>query len=45
MLQGHVWTTVLNEAGFTGIHVEELPADTGPRAAATFLIDAKRPAV
>ncbi|MFJ3503994.1 methyltransferase domain-containing protein [Streptomyces sp. NPDC090135] len=43
VLQEHVWTKVLDEAGFTGIHVEELPAGEGPRAAAAFLIAAERP--
>ncbi|MFH8628000.1 class I SAM-dependent methyltransferase [Streptomyces vietnamensis] len=44
VLQEHVWTKVLDEAGFTEIRVEELPAGEGPRAAATFLISAERSA-
>ncbi|WP_432125314.1 methyltransferase domain-containing protein [Streptomyces sp. bgisy082] len=44
VLQEHVWTKVLDEAGFAGIRVEELPAGEGPRAAAAFLITAERPA-
>ncbi|MBT2490674.1 class I SAM-dependent methyltransferase [Streptomyces sp. ISL-96] len=44
VLQEHVWIKVLDEAGFTRIHVEELPAGEGPRAAATLLVTAERPA-
>ncbi|MFD3356357.1 class I SAM-dependent methyltransferase [Streptomyces fradiae] len=44
VLQEHVWTKVLDQAGFTDIRVEELPADDGPRPAATLLVTAERPA-
>jgi SAM-dependent methyltransferase len=44
VLQEHVWTKVLDEAGFTAIRVEELPAGHGPRPAATLLVTAERPA-
>lgn len=44
VLQEHVWVKVLDEAGFTRTHVEELPAVEGPRGAATFLVTAERPA-
>ncbi|MFC7963500.1 hypothetical protein [Streptomyces cinereoruber] len=42
MRQEHVWAEVLDEAGFAGIRVEELPAGEGPRAAVVFLISAGR---
>ncbi|WP_411077005.1 class I SAM-dependent methyltransferase [Streptomyces sp. cmx-10-25] len=42
VLQEHVWTKVLDGAGFTAIRVEELPAGEGPRAAAAFLVTAER---
>ncbi|WP_234323106.1 hypothetical protein [Streptomyces bikiniensis] len=42
MLREHVWTKVLEGAGFAGIRVEELPAGEGPRAAAAFLVTAER---
>ncbi|RSS31884.1 class I SAM-dependent methyltransferase, partial [Streptomyces sp. WAC08241] len=45
VLQEHVWTKILDEAGFARIRVEELPAGEGPRAAAALLIVAERPAV
>ncbi|MFD5105430.1 hypothetical protein [Streptomyces cinereoruber] len=41
MLREHVWAEVLDEAGFTGVRVEESPAGGGPRAAA-FLVGAGR---
>lgn len=41
VLQEHVWTKVLDEAGFTAIRVEELPAGDGPRPAATLLVTAE----
>lgn len=44
VLQEHVWTKVLDQAGFTAIVVEELLADEGPRAAATLLVTAEHPA-
>lgn len=44
VLQEHVWTKVLDQAGFTAIRVGELPAGEGPRAAATFLVTAEHPA-
>ncbi|OII68907.1 class I SAM-dependent methyltransferase [Streptomyces sp. CC77] len=44
VLQEHVWTKVLDQAGFTDIRVEALPAGDGPRPAATLLVTAERPA-
>jgi hypothetical protein len=44
VLREHVWTKVLDEAGFTDIRVEELPAADGPRTAATLLVTAERAA-
>ncbi|NEC05512.1 class I SAM-dependent methyltransferase [Streptomyces sp. SID7909] len=44
VLQEQVWTKLLDEAGFTRIRVEELPAGEGPRPAATLLIRAERAA-
>ncbi|MFE0644289.1 methyltransferase domain-containing protein [Streptomyces sp. NPDC058877] len=41
VLQEHVWTKVLDGAGFTDIRVEELPAGDGPRSAATLLVTAE----
>ncbi|MGW2301388.1 class I SAM-dependent methyltransferase [Streptomyces sp. NPDC001809] len=43
VLQEHVWTKLLDQAGLTDIHAEELPAADGPRPAATLLITAKHP--
>ncbi|MEW2127906.1 class I SAM-dependent methyltransferase [Streptomyces sp. NPDC007259] len=43
VLQEHVWTKALDQAGFTSIHVEEVPAGKGPRPAATLIITAQRP--
>ncbi|MET9932095.1 MULTISPECIES: class I SAM-dependent methyltransferase [unclassified Streptomyces] len=45
VLREHVWTKVLDEAGFADIRVEELPAGDGPRPAATLLVTAERPAI
>ncbi|MFJ4870830.1 methyltransferase domain-containing protein [Streptomyces sp. NPDC088757] len=42
VLQEYVWTKVLDEAGFAGIRVEELPAGEGSRAATALLITAER---
>ncbi|NUP40087.1 MAG: class I SAM-dependent methyltransferase [Streptomyces sp.] len=45
VLQGQVWTTLLDAAGFTRTSVDVLPATTdGPRAAATLLVTTYRPA-
>jgi hypothetical protein len=38
-----VWTKLLDEAGFTNITVDVLPATTGPRTADTLLVSADRP--
>lgn len=44
VLQGHVWTKLLDAAGFTRTSVDVLPATTGgPRAAATLLLTTYRP--
>jgi hypothetical protein len=43
VLEEHVWTKVLDEAGFTGIDVDVLPAAQGPRTARTLLVTAHRP--
>lgn len=44
VLQEHVWTKLLDEAGFTGITTDVLPAATsGPRTADTLLVRAYRP--
>ncbi|GHB10102.1 class I SAM-dependent methyltransferase [Streptomyces termitum] len=43
VLQEQVWTKALDEAGFTDILIEELPAGDGPRSAATLLVSAQRP--
>ncbi|MEV7020287.1 class I SAM-dependent methyltransferase [Streptomyces sp. NPDC093991] len=41
VLQEHVWTTLLEEAGFTGITVDRLPASTDePHTAETLLVSA-----
>ncbi len=42
VLQEHVWTGLLDEAGFTRISVGLLPAGQGPRAADTLLLSAWR---
>ncbi|MFF5860775.1 methyltransferase domain-containing protein [Streptomyces sp. NPDC012751] len=42
VLQEHVWTKILDEAGFTGIDINVLPAADGPRAARTLLVTARR---
>ncbi|NEE23021.1 class I SAM-dependent methyltransferase [Streptomyces sp. SID7499] len=43
VLQEHVWTKLLDEAGFTNIIVDVLPAATGgPRTADTLLVSAYR---
>ncbi|HEY9437325.1 MAG TPA: SAM-dependent methyltransferase, partial [Streptomyces sp.] len=43
VLQEHVWTKLLDEAGFTDIDIDGLPAAQGPRAARTLLVTASRP--
>ncbi|MDX2802101.1 MULTISPECIES: class I SAM-dependent methyltransferase [Streptomyces] len=44
VLQEHVWTKLLDEAGFTDITVDVLPAATGgPRTADTLLVSAYHP--
>ncbi|MFD8588707.1 class I SAM-dependent methyltransferase [Streptomyces sp. NPDC059637] len=44
VLQAHVWTELLDEAGFTRTTVDVLPATTGgPRAADTLLVSAHHP--
>ncbi|MFY4721545.1 class I SAM-dependent methyltransferase [Streptomyces sp. LaBMicrA B280] len=44
VLQEHVWTKLLDEAGFTDITADTLPATTsGPRTADTLLMSASRP--
>ncbi|MFF8196746.1 class I SAM-dependent methyltransferase [Streptomyces bobili] len=44
VLQEHVWTKLLDEAGFTNITVDVLPATTGgPRTADTLLVGAYHP--
>ncbi|WUB00936.1 class I SAM-dependent methyltransferase [Streptomyces longwoodensis] len=43
VLQEHVWTKLLDEAGFTNITIDVLPATTGPRTADTLLVSADRP--
>jgi hypothetical protein len=44
VLQEHVWTKLLHEAGFTGITITVLPATTeGARTADTLLVSAHRP--
>ncbi|MFF9090764.1 class I SAM-dependent methyltransferase [Streptomyces sp. NPDC014991] len=42
VLQEQVWTKLLDEAGFTQITTETLPAGDGPRAADTLLVTALR---
>lgn len=42
VLQEHVWTKLLDEAGFTLINTEVLPGGSGPRAADTLLVTAFR---
>ncbi|MFE4973543.1 hypothetical protein ACFRAR_15680 [Kitasatospora sp. NPDC056651] len=43
VLQEHVWTKLLDEAGFTGISIERLPpANSGARSADTLLVRAHR---
>lgn len=42
VLQEHIWTKALDEAGFTSIHVEEVPAGKGLRPAATLIVTAQR---
>lgn len=42
VLQEHVWTKLLDEAGFTRITTEVLPGGPGPRAADTLLVTAHR---
>ncbi|MDQ0771564.1 SAM-dependent methyltransferase [Streptomyces aurantiacus] len=42
VLQEHVWTKLLDEAGFTRISTEVLPGGPGPRAADTLLVTAFR---
>lgn len=37
-----MWTKLLDEAGFTRITTETLPAGDGPRAAETLLVNARR---
>jgi SAM-dependent methyltransferase len=45
VLQGHVWTKLLDEAGFTNLTIDVLPATiSGPRAANTLLVSAYHPA-
>lgn len=43
VLQEHVWTKLLDEAGFTTITVDLLPATAGPRTANTLLVSAYHP--
>jgi hypothetical protein len=43
VLQEHVWTELLTEAGFTDIEIDTLPAGRGPRAARTLLVRAVVP--
>ncbi|KND38779.1 methyltransferase domain-containing protein [Streptomyces stelliscabiei] len=43
VLQEHVWTKLLDEAGFTDITVDVLPATSGPRTADTLLVTAHHP--
>ncbi|MFG2638077.1 class I SAM-dependent methyltransferase [Streptomyces sp. NPDC048362] len=43
VLQEHVWTKLLDEAGFTDITVDVLPAAGGPRTADTLLVTAYHP--
>ncbi|NSL43677.1 class I SAM-dependent methyltransferase [Streptomyces sp. 8P21H-1] len=42
VLQEHVWTRLLDEAGFTQISTEVLPSGPGPRTAHTLLVTAFR---
>ncbi|MGK7235772.1 class I SAM-dependent methyltransferase [Streptomyces hygroscopicus] len=42
VLQEHVWTKLLDEAGFTRISTEVLPGTPGPRTADTLLVTAFR---
>ncbi|MET8544534.1 class I SAM-dependent methyltransferase [Kitasatospora sp. NPDC004799] len=43
VLQEHVWTKLLDEAGFTAIGIDRLPpATSGPRSADTLLVRAHR---
>ncbi|GAA4340791.1 hypothetical protein GCM10023086_76570 [Streptomyces venetus] len=43
VLQEHVWTKLLDEAGFTNMTVDVLPATVGPRTADTLLVSAYHP--
>ncbi|MBT2674775.1 methyltransferase domain-containing protein [Streptomyces sp. ISL-14] len=43
VLQDQVWTKLLDEAGFTDITVDVLPATVGPRTADTLLVSAYHP--
>ncbi|MER7583716.1 hypothetical protein [Kitasatospora sp. NPDC097691] len=44
VLQEHVWTKLLDEAGFTAISIDRLPpVASGPRSADTLLLQAYRP--
>ncbi|GGT03162.1 hypothetical protein GCM10010206_77260 [Streptomyces cinerochromogenes] len=44
VLQEHVWTKLLDEAGFTNITIDVLPAtNSGPRTADTLLVSAYHP--
>ncbi|MFB8087019.1 class I SAM-dependent methyltransferase [Streptomyces sp. NPDC055992] len=45
VLQEHVWTKALDEAGFTSIRVAEVPAGDGPRPATTLIVTGERPVV
>ena len=42
VLREHVWTKLLDDAGFTRISGDLLPAGPGPRAADTLLLTARR---
>lgn len=42
VLQEHVWTKILDEAGFTRIAIDLLPGGNGPRVADTLLVTAFR---
>ncbi|XIE81619.1 class I SAM-dependent methyltransferase [Streptomyces sp. SBR177] len=44
VLQEQLWSKLLEQAGFTQITAEELPAGPGPRAAATLIMTAATPA-
>ncbi|MEU8653566.1 hypothetical protein [Streptomyces sp. NPDC048737] len=43
VLQEHVWAKLLDEAAFTRITTDVLPATGGPRTADTVLVSAHRP--